>query len=96
MEEQEGAFVPPEYRRARPSEHAGKLLARNIMNVTVASFKFQFASPEQIRDYLSYYEPKTHTSSMEFIGAADHWEAQRWFEKLPMYLLEEPALGQNS
>jgi hypothetical protein len=19
-----------------------------------------------------------------------HWEAQRWFERLPMYLLEEP------
>lgn len=23
------------------------------------------------------------------IGAADHWEVQRWFERLPMDLLEE-------
>ena len=24
------------------------------------------------------------------IGGGDHWEYQRWFELLPMYLLEEP------
>jgi hypothetical protein len=24
------------------------------------------------------------------MGAADHWEAHRWLERLPMYLLEEP------
>jgi hypothetical protein len=23
-------------------------------------------------------------------GDMDHWEAERWFERLPMYLLEEP------
>ena len=23
------------------------------------------------------------------VGSADHWEIQRWFEQLPMYLLEE-------
>lgn len=89
MEEREGNFVPPQYWRPLPSAHAGKLIARSIMNVTVASFTFQFASLDQIRDYLAYYERKTHSSSMEPIGAADHWEVQRWFEKLPMFLLEE-------
>jgi hypothetical protein len=60
------------------------------MKVSVASFTFQFASVEQIKDYLAYYERKIHPSSIADIGSADHWEAQRWFEKLPMYLLEEP------
>jgi hypothetical protein len=58
--------------------------------VNVVSFTFQFFSIEQVRDCLAYYERKTHPSSRLSIGAADHWEAQRWFDRLPMYLLEEP------
>jgi hypothetical protein len=58
--------------------------------VTVASFTFRFISTEQIRDCLAYYEQKTHPSSMLPVGGMSHWEAQRWFEQLPMYLLEEP------
>ena len=69
--------------------------------VRVASFTFRFCSLEQLRDCLAYYEMKTHPSSMipEEKIAADlgsdwrrkRWpELQRWFDKLPMYLLEEP------
>ena len=62
----------------------------NVLMVHVASFTFHFFSVEQIRDCLAYYSQKIHSSSRVPIGAADHWEVQRWFERLPMYLLEEP------
>jgi hypothetical protein len=56
-----------------------------------ASFTFRFFSIDQLRDCLAYYERKTHPSSrLPIAGDIDHWEAQRWFERLPMYLLEEP------
>jgi hypothetical protein len=58
--------------------------------VRVCSFTFEFHSIEQIEACLEYYSQKTHPSSRLSIGAADHWEVQRWFERLPMYLLEEP------
>ncbi len=58
--------------------------------MNVASFTFRFISSDQLRDCLAYYERRTHPSSMRTIGSADHWEAQRWFERLLMYLLEEP------
>lgn len=36
-----------------------------------------------------YFERKIHpTSRVPVPGDIDHWEAQRWFERLPMYLLE--------
>jgi hypothetical protein len=57
--------------------------------VSVASFTFHFFSVQQIRDCLAYYTEKNHPSSRLSIGAADHWEVQRWFECLPMYLLED-------
>jgi hypothetical protein len=62
----------------------------NVLMVHVASFTFHFFSIAQIRDCLMYYSQKIHPSSRATIGAADHWEVQRWFERLPMYLLEEP------
>jgi len=57
--------------------------------VRVASFTFHFFSIAQIRDCLAYYSQRVHQSSRVSVGAADHWEVQRWFERLPMYLLEE-------
>jgi hypothetical protein len=62
--------------------------------VTVCSFTFIFHSTEQIKMCLGYYRAKHHPSSQlpfntQNIGG-DHWEAQRWFEKLPQYLLEKP------
>jgi hypothetical protein len=60
------------------------------MLVAVASFTFRFISTDQIRECLAYYECKTRPSSMRPTGGMSHWENQRWFEQLPMYLLEEP------
>ena len=61
-----------------------------MLLVSVASFTFRLVSTEQIRDCLAYYQPKTRRSSRIPVPDHDHWEAQRWFERLPMYLLEGP------
>ena len=63
--------------------------------VRVASFTFRFASLEQLRDCHAYYDAKLHPSSRishsELLkGGGDRFETQRWFERLPMHLLEEP------
>jgi hypothetical protein len=64
-------------------------LHRWVYFVRVCSFTFEFHSIEQIRMCLDYYSQKIHASSRMDIGSADSWEMQRWFERLPMYLLEE-------
>jgi hypothetical protein len=69
---------------------APTLIPKNVMMVSVASFTFQFFSVEQIRECLSYYERKIHPTSRRPSGGMSHWEAQDWFERLPMFLLEEP------
>ena len=64
--------------------------------VRVCSFTFEFHSLEQIEICLAYYSSKTHPSSLvhglkvpsEKWGC-DHWETQRWFERLPEWLMEE-------
>ena len=60
----------------------------------VASFTFQFMSVRQLRDCLSFFEQKIRPSSRlpmsPETSAGMHGEAQRWFERLPIYLLEEP------
>jgi hypothetical protein len=61
-----------------------------MMLVAVASFTFRFISADQIRECLAYYERKTRPSSMRPMDGMSHWENQRSFEQLPMYLLEEP------
>lgn len=61
-----------------------------VFFVRVCSFTFEFHTLNQIAECLAYYSQKTHPSSRVGIGSADHWEAQRWFERLPMYLMEEP------
>jgi hypothetical protein len=84
--------IPIEYwgTRAVKANTAG-LIPDNVLMVSVASFTFHFVSVQQIRDCLAYYERKTHESSRISIpGDLDHWETQRWFDRLPMYLLEEP------
>jgi hypothetical protein len=88
----------PEFRwRGR----AKSLLPRDQIVVRVASFRFRFADTSQLRECLAYYQKKTHPSSRVPAKelAADlgddwrelrGWEVERWFERLPMYLLEEP------
>jgi hypothetical protein len=82
---------------------SGSLLPEHVMLVYVASFRFTFKSKEQLRACIDYYSRKTHPTSrlpervlIEEFG--EDWkkfkgwpgEAERWFERLPMYLLEEP------
>jgi hypothetical protein len=60
-----------------------------VLKVTVAGFTFHFISVEQIQACLSYYEQKIHPSSRLATSGGDRWEFERWFERLPMYLLED-------
>jgi hypothetical protein len=75
--------------------------------VRVCGFTFEFHSIEQIEVCLKFFSQKVRPSSMIRFSEADrriqwlHWAAQRWFERLPMQLLEErrrvrivPALKQ--
>jgi hypothetical protein len=77
------------------------LLPRHVIVVRVASFAFRFENVERLRECIKYYEKKTRPSSRIAAKtlAADlgedwrelrGWHVERWFERLPMYLLEEP------
>ena len=63
--------------------------------VRVCGFTFEFHSLEQLEVCLKFFSQKSRPSSRIAFSAADkqihwlHWVAQRWFERLPMYLLEE-------
>lgn len=73
----------------------------NVIIVRVASFVFRFASVEQLRQHIEFFEKKIQPSSR--VAAKElaaqlgedwreqrGWEVERWFERMPMYLLEEP------
>ena len=75
--------------------------------VRVCGFTFEFHSMEQIEVCLKFFSQKVRQSSMIRFSQSDrqiqwlHYMAQRWFERLPMQLLEErrrvrivPALRQ--
>ena len=63
--------------------------------VRVAGFTFEFHSIQQIEACLKFFAQKVRPSSMIRFSESDkrihwlHWVAQRWFERLPMQLLEE-------
>jgi hypothetical protein len=69
---------------------APSLLQKPVYFVRVCSFNFQFHSLQQIQACLDYYARKIQPSSRQHIGAPDHWECERWFERLPLFLREEP------
>lgn len=77
------------------------LAPRHVIVVRVVSFTFRFRTVKQLRECISYYERKTRPTSRvaakiiasqlgEDWRAMRSWEVERWFERLPMYLLEEP------
>lgn len=77
------------------------LLPRHVIVVRVASFTFRFGTVKQLQECIAYYRQKTRHSSRVAARtlAADlgedwrelrGWDVERWFERLPMYLLEEP------
>jgi len=57
--------------------------------VNVCSFTFQFQSTEQIQECLNYFSQKTRPSSRRPVECGEHYW-QRWYERLPMWLFEEP------
>ena|SRR5438552_2048108 len=89
--------------KIRVERHDGKatLISRHVIVVRVASFAFRFETVERLRECIRYYEKRTRPSSRIAAKtlAADlgedwrglrGWDVERWFERLPMYLLEEP------
>jgi hypothetical protein len=62
--------------------------------VTVCGFTFTFHSMLQLRVCHEYFTRVHHPSSRLPVYSGDyggdHWETQRWYEKLPQYLLEKP------
>jgi hypothetical protein len=62
--------------------------------VDVCGFRFVFHSLAQLRLCREYYSQEHQPSSRLAVYdknlGGDHWEFQRWFEKLPQYLLEKP------
>jgi hypothetical protein len=74
-------------------QRSGGLAPYKVCIVEVYGFEFVFHSVMQIELCLDYYLRKTQPTSRlpvhtQFLGG-DHWETQRWFEKLPMFLLEK-------
>jgi hypothetical protein len=69
--------------------------------VRVASFAFRFETIEQLRECIKYYQQKIRPSgriAAKTIASSlgedwrelRGWDIERWYERLPMYLLEEP------
>ena len=74
-------------------------LARSrVLFVRVAGFTFTFHSPEQLRACLDFYARKLHPTSRSAERAdavrsgevCGRFEVERWYERLPLYLREEP------
>lgn len=77
---------------------APTLNPHSVTFVAVAGFTFEFHSFEQLRACLDYYR-RPHHHSRRSAAAADAvergevaWrlEVERWYERLPLYLREEP------
>jgi hypothetical protein len=77
------------------------LITRTMIVVEVASFTFRFPTTERLRECIAYFDQKVRPSSRipakelavdlgEDWREQRGWEVERWFERLPMYLLEEP------
>jgi hypothetical protein len=73
-------------------QKSGGLAPYKVCLVEVCAFQFIFHSVLQVELCLDYYSRQTQPTSRlpvhtQNLGG-DHWETQRWFEKLPMFLLE--------
>ena len=75
--------------------YARNLVKNEFICVSVCSFTFRFESKEEIAEYISFFEKKTHPTSRvpdEMLADCSfrHWHSQRWYERLPLFLQEEP------
>ncbi|MGC4061389.1 MAG: hypothetical protein QM749_11325 [Aquabacterium sp.] len=74
-------------------EKSDGLAPYKVCLVEVCGFQFIFHSIMQIELCIDYYSRTVQPTSRlpvhtQNLGG-DHWETQRWFEKLPMFLLEK-------
>ena len=79
--------------QARRDSQTRGLVPYKVCLVAVCGFEFIFHSVMQLELCLEYYRRDHHPSSRLPVESGnyggDHWETQRWFEKLPNYLLEK-------
>jgi hypothetical protein len=71
-----------------------KLDPQDVYFVKVVGFTFEFHSLEQMRIALGYFSQKVRPSSRIPNFPSDeilHYEAQRWYDRLPMKLLRESS-----
>jgi hypothetical protein len=76
-----------------PDDHqwrTASLQTHRAFLVRVCSFTFTFQSLEQLQTCFDFYDRKIQPSSRRDLCGNDHWECERWFERLPLYLREEP------
>jgi hypothetical protein len=70
-----------------------KLIPEWVYCVYVCGFTFKFWSVDQIQAALDFYSKKIHPSSRISDSNSYVWchhrEAQRWYERLPLYLRKE-------
>src|SRR5260221_8014937 len=82
--------IPPGIAR---HHRAGTIDPHRVQFVRVEGFTFEFHSAEQARACLEFYRLKNLPSgrlSAEDMSGGDHWEFQRWFDRLPGELRREP------
>ena len=75
-------------------DRAPTIVRYKVCVVNVCGFTFGFHSLPQLRLCLEYYDQEHHPSSRLPVYDDNlcwpHLETQRWFERLPQYLLEKP------
>ena len=85
------SFDPAKHRDYMATYHTGGLISdtardnlveRWVYFVRVASFTFQFHSPEQIEEARAYFAKTVHPARREPGHELEHYW-QRWFERLP-------------
>lgn len=85
------ALAPIEAHKKNPT-----LVPHESVFVDVCSFTFRFESLPQLERAIAYYEQKILPSSIfpktkeGHNYSADSGENQRWYERLPLFLREEP------
>src|SRR6266542_7009770 len=68
-----------------------KIPPQQMFFVAVAGFTFEFTSLGEIETALRYFSTKVRPTSRwpwPDVGMS-HWEAERWFDRIPMKLLKE-------
>ena len=88
-----GWGAPHPEQRSR-HQRSPSLESHHVAFVRVAGFTFEFHSVAQIQTCLSYYAAKHQPTSRLPVSTGDYGggqsETQRWFERLPLFLREEP------